>query len=449
MDVISRLAAERATTPCTCSAPGYCPRHAVKKSQRLWELCRVVIRQFKRWERGAIRQEKREAPQTVAPAAPDPSAAALPERGTPPSAPQGLPDQNGIAGRHSATPERIIIHDGLSPGDITVLTGALKALHDQYPGRFLTDVRTPCPALWENNPRVTPMQDGEGRHINACYDADRAFPQRPVYATINACNERPIHMLEAYCEGLAHALELPRLTPSNWLQPSITLSDDEKRWISQVQEITGKPNRFWIVNSGIKRDYTAKRWNGFQEVVDRTKERVTWVQVGSLEHDHRPMEGVIDLLGKTDLRQLVRLVYHAEGMLCGVTALAHLAHWIERGPASPFRRHAVIIGGGREPPHWFAYPGQHVVHTIGEFDCCAQGGCWKSRVEALPEFPEKNDSLCVHSRGNQGLCMESIRPADVAQLVLTLAGWTSSGPGPNAPVRREDQAPHVLSSDGV
>lgn len=38
-----------------------------------------------------------------------------------------------------------------------MLTAAVRDLHAHYPGCFVTDVRTPCPPLWENNPHLTPV----------------------------------------------------------------------------------------------------------------------------------------------------------------------------------------------------------------------------------------------------------------------------------------------------
>lgn len=319
----------------------------------------------------------------------------------------------------------VILRDACCPGDIAVLTAALRELHMQYPGRFKTAVDTPCPGLWESSPHIsTDIKDAEIANIH--YDSEVRFPARDVHATINKSSQRPIHMLDAYCEGIACALDLPGLRPRHWLEPSIWLSDGEKRWVSQVQETTGKPTRYWLVNAGTKTDYTCKLWPFYQEVINRTKHLINWVQIGATKDIHQPLDGTLmNLTGKTDLRQLVRLVYHAQGVMCGVTALMHLAHWVERPAHTPFRRHAVIIGGGRESPHWYSYPGHQIYHTIGELDCCASGGCWKARIEPLSVDPEKNHSLCAHPRkldsGHAPLCMTMIDPAIVAAQVLRLA----------------------------
>lgn len=298
----------------------------------------------------------------------------------------------------------VIIHNGQSPGDICVLTAAVRALHDAYPRKFVTAIDSPCPELWEFNKFSAHKIAADAQRVDA------------TYSQVNSCNDRPVHFFQAMCDDLADSLQIARFS-GDWRKPSILLSDAE---LVAPQQVAG---RYWLVNSGIKRDFTAKRWNGFQEVVTRTRHRVNWVQVGSLEHDHRPLDGAVNLLGQTNLRELVRAVYHAEGVLCGVTALMHLAQWVDapRKNTMP-RRHGVVIGGGREPPSWFAYPGHHVFHTIGELSCCADGGCWKSRVTALNDGDEQDRNLCTNPSGDQGRCMALIDPELVSRLILRLAG---------------------------
>jgi ADP-heptose:LPS heptosyltransferase len=432
-------------TPCECTAFGDCPRHKLTKHPHWHKLCQTRQDYYDAWEQG------RGPGQTGLTDAPQPDAFPCRHRGEllevrtcDLCGSKGQPleiyhctqvGECSIGRRHSqvtaciacelreeSPPRRVLLRDPLCPGDITVLTAAVRDLHAQYPGRYVTAVDTPHPALWEHNPHVVPAEpDFEPLDIH--YDADKHFPGRGVEASINVSSSRPIHMLEAYCEGLSHALGLERvLRPRHWLEPSIRLSAAEKGWRSQVQEVTGRPVVYWLINAGTKSDYTAKQWPYYQELVDRTRDRITWVQVGSASDQHPPLAGVVDLVGKTSLRQLVRLVYHAAGVVCGVTALAHLAHWVERGPFTFGRRPAVILAGGRESPHWFAYPGQQIMHTIGELDCCAHGGCWKSRVAPLREgSPSLNASLCEHPVDNAPLCMRRLLPEHVAHVVRRLA----------------------------
>ena len=47
---------------------------------------------------------------------------------------------------------KLVLTNFQSPGDIVMLTAAVRDLHRAHPGEFLTDVRTSCPDLWLNNP---------------------------------------------------------------------------------------------------------------------------------------------------------------------------------------------------------------------------------------------------------------------------------------------------------
>ena len=47
---------------------------------------------------------------------------------------------------------RITLKCGFALGDIVALTGAVRELHEQYPGAFLTDVETSSRELWWYNP---------------------------------------------------------------------------------------------------------------------------------------------------------------------------------------------------------------------------------------------------------------------------------------------------------
>ncbi len=301
--------------------------------------------------------------------------------------------------------QKLILRNFLSPGDIVMLTAAVRDLHLTYPRRFVTDVRTPCPTLWENNPYLTPLaeNDPEVRRID-CH-----------YPLIHRSNHAPYHFLHGFIDYLNEELDLA-VKPTAF-RGDIHLSDREKSWMSQVQEITGEPVPFWIIVAGGKRDYTIKWWEPrrYQEVVDGFAGRVLFVQVGEAGHEHPPLRGVIDLRGKTDLRQIVRLVYHAQGVLSPVTLHMHLAAAVDVAPNMPKNRPCVVVAGGREPPHWEAYPHHQFLHRAGALGCCDDGGCWKSRVLPLGDGDEKDrlEHRCVDVVGSLPRCMDLIESRDV------------------------------------
>jgi ADP-heptose:LPS heptosyltransferase/SAM-dependent methyltransferase len=370
-------------------------------------------------------------------------------------------------------PTKIILRTGQCPGDTVVMTAALRELHRQYPNQYQTDVRTCAREIWEHNPFITPIADDD-RDVRTI---------QMHYPLINQSNQRPVHFLEGYCDYLACQLGLPSLRPQEF-RGDIHLSDEERGSISQVEETTGYDGPFWLVNAGSKNDFTCKQWplESFQAVVDHFRGRITFVQIGAAEHNHPPLWGVIDLRGQTDHRQLIRLVYHSAGVLTGVSYPMHLAaavplkgFWHPEGTrGSGFRekesvgnalcgvppasenstdlnpkskiqnpkslRPCVVINGGREPPHWEQYPGHQLLHTIGALDCCATGGCWKSRVVALGDGDQKDRDLCQQPVAGHPRCMRLITPDDVIRAIEKYPGSIAGsavcevpGPGETSP----------------
>jgi Mannosyltransferase putative/galactosyl transferase GMA12/MNN10 family/Glycosyltransferase family 9 (heptosyltransferase) len=286
-----------------------------------------------------------------------------------------------------------------------MLTAAVRDLHLCYPGCFLTDIRTSCAELWEHNPYLTPLRESD----SGVEMIDCSFP------LVERANQEPYHFIHGFIEFLNERLDL-RIRPSAF-RGDIHLSSWEKSWISQVQELTGEEIPFWLVAAGGKYDYTIKWWSTerYQEVIDHFRGRIQFVQIGEVGHHHPKLTGVIDLRGQTTLRQLVRLVYHAQGVLCGVTSLMHLAAAVESRAGQPPHRPCVVVAGGREPVHWEAYPSHQFVHRVGALACCAHGGCWRSRTVALHDGSDLDtpENLCLDVVESLPRCMHMITSADI------------------------------------
>jgi ADP-heptose:LPS heptosyltransferase len=304
---------------------------------------------------------------------------------------------------------KLILRNFQSPGDIVMLTAAVRDLHRAYPGEFLTDVRTSCPDLWENNPYLTPLSEHD----------DEVRVLQCEYPLVHQSNDAPYHFIHGFIEHLNEQLDLA-IRPTEF-HGDIHISDLEKSWYSQVEEIVHERLPFWIVVAGGKFDYTTKWWDPrrYQEVVDHFRDRLMFVQVGEDGHCHAPLRNVIDLRGKTDLRQLVRLVYHAQGVVCPVTLLMHLAAAVEVAPGMPRHRPCVVVAGGREPVQWEAYPHHQYLHRAGALRCCEHGGCWKSRVVPLGDGDEKDlpENRCVDVVGTLPRCMDLITAQDVIRAI--------------------------------
>ena len=280
-----------------------------------------------------------------------------------------------------------------------MLTAAVRAIHDCCPGDFLTDVRTSCPDLWSNNPYITPLEEAAPDvHTIECH-----------YPLIHQSNQRPYHFIHGFIEYLAEKLHAP-IAPLRF-KGDIHLPANERLMPDKFVSLNLIAAPFWLIVAGGKFDFTTKWWapDRYQSVVDHFQGRIRFVQVGEVGHHHPPLKGVVDLRGQTTLRELIRLVHHAQGVLCPVTLLMHLAAAVPtQNPLFPLRP-CVVVAGGREPPHWEAYPAHQFIHTVGMLECCRDGGCWRSRVLPIGDGDEKDFvGLCANVVGSLPRCMDMI-----------------------------------------
>jgi hypothetical protein len=284
-----------------------------------------------------------------------------------------------------------------------MLTAAVRDLHRCHPGAFLTDVRSPHPELWENNPWLTPHQEDDSRvEVIDCH-----------YPLINWSDRVPYHNLHGYMDFLNDRLNLQ--IHATEFKADIHLSRRERGLPSPIRPFAGRQIPYWLIAAGGKRDITIKWWDPdrYQQVVDQFSGRIQFIQVGAAGDYHPALRGAIDLRGRTTVRELIRLVHHAQGVVCGVTSLMHLAAAVptpaSRNPRPPLRP-CVVIAGGREPVHWEAYPGHQLLHTIGALPCCAHGGCWRSRTVPLGDGGpgDRKQRLCLDVVRGLPRCMDMI-----------------------------------------
>jgi ADP-heptose:LPS heptosyltransferase len=311
------------------------------------------------------------------------------------------------------SPRKLLLRNRQAPGDVLMLTAAVRDLHRTHPGRFLTAVDTSCAELWENNPHVTTSTlVGRPELVIDC-----------AYPLVHEANRRPFHFLHGFAQDLERHLGVP--VPVGDFRGDIHLSEAEKSLPSPAAVLVGHRGRYWMMLAGGKYDFTTKWWDpdSYQAVVDHFAGRITFVQCGERGHWHPPLRGVVNLVGRTGLREFIRLLYHADGVVCPVTFAMHLAAAVPPRPSGPPLKPCVVIAGGREPPHWEAYPGHQFLHTVGALDCCAAGGCWRSRCRPVGDGDPNDADLCLrptragHGEYHIAKCMTLVTPAKVIEAV--------------------------------
>lgn len=333
----------------------------------------------------------------------------------------------------------IIFQNYQAPGDILMLSAAIRDLHRCYPNKFITGIETTAREVWENNPYLVNLSPRRVRIL------------RVGYPLIHRSNQCGLHFIQGFIDDINKKLNLKiRLTE---FRPDIHWSKGE----------LCKPlieGDYWVIISGGKADFTTKWWDPerYQEVVDRLSDKIKFVQIGGkpagggARHYHPPLNNVINLVGKTNLREAFRIVLHAKGIITPVTCFMHLAAAV----GIP----AIVIAGGREHYTWEAYtdetfhrnmayaaglikrlPGtkkdwyswspekdKHFVphkfvphnffHSIGKLICCRSGGCWKTKV--VEGNPNQNCVDVVKRPGKVPLprCLDLISVDMVVNAIL-------------------------------
>lgn len=312
--------------------------------------------------------------------------------------------------KQSEKGQKLILIQKQSPGDIMMATIALRDLHLAYPNEYITDMRTPAQEIFYNNPYITPIEmDDKKKEDEIIEELKTDDKHKPIhYKDITFCNlHYPMihqsgylgtHFADSMTQFLSEQLGRP--IPRVGLRPEIYLNFNETNWPSPVLKETGYDGKYWVLNAGSKSDFTLKQYPYYQEVVNLLKNKVRFVQIGQKQHKHTLLEGTIDMIGKTNLRELFRVIYKAEGVVSCVAVPMHIA--------AAFKKPCVVIAGGREGTRWELYPDHRFLYTNGALDCCQYDGCWRSKTED-----------CANLRDGIPLCMKLIQPEEITR-ALTL-----------------------------
>lgn len=290
----------------------------------------------------------------------------------------------------SEGPKNLILRNRQSPGDILVMSAAIRALHNAYPGKFKVAVESPCNEIFENSPYVEKLESGQV--------IDMQYPE------IHKSGASGRHFTEGHRKFLEEVLEIP--IPRAGLLPDIFLTQDEMLWPSPVEKHYDLDRPYICINGGSKSDFPLKQYHRWQEVVDlwnKVRPEIKLVQIGLPSHNHKPLSGALDMRGKTsDSRELFRTIYKSLGVFTCVSYPMHIA--------AALRKPCVVVAGAREGTRWELYPDHRFLYMNGAMDCALYDGCWRSKIEECkhPVQPIGQDS-------NVPLCLDMIRPEDVVR----------------------------------
>lgn len=335
-------------------------------------------------------------------------------------------------------PEKIILKQFQSPGDVLMMTGLIRRLKEAYPDIRIR-VNTCADDFLINNPYIdehtsaiqlfdtassTPYsQDDDGWVELITHYSDEPYKKIKVNNpwSIHKCGTSKGHFSQGFI-GYFNALFNLKLkdTPA---RPEVYLTKDEKK------PLKGLPKKYWVVVCGGKNDflrkiYPERLWRELFKLLPGVK----FVQLGikATNHAHPVFEdcpNVINYIDKTSLRQMLTVVHNSQGVISPITQTIV--------QAAALRKPCIVLAGGGEDYTWQAWKGDktfHYLHTLGllwqhgelpawmkEYikpneikhqDCCRFGGCWGGQCSN------------ILSNGEQ-LCMQLLQPEMIANIVKT------------------------------
>jgi len=248
-----------------------------------------------------------------------------------------LPAAAVLLARHGK-PARFFNAVGAGIGDDLLLTSVFREL--QRRGRKNFWVRTTHPELYLHNadvPVVVPPLERFDKLVKRV-GTSVVYPwytsYHPAFDRDDPTPEQ--HLISIMCQKAG-------ITGTVTLRPYLHLTAEEK------SRGVRAPRQVAIMSSGLdaKHAMRNKNWSveKYQGVVSALRDRYDFVQVGS--RNDPPLDGVLDLRGRTSLRETAAVLHGSLAFVGQVGFLMHLARAVDC--------RAVIVYGGRETPEQSGY----------------------------------------------------------------------------------------------
>ena len=290
-----------------------------------------------------------------------------------------IPSAISMVARHGR-PEMFITAVGAGIGDDLLCTVMFRELRRRNQHKFWVASKYPQLYLYNKDIQVViPPYD----RFDIVMKRLGAKVVYPWYTSYNPAYDRddPIpeqHIISVMCQKAG-------ITGTITLKPYLVLHE------SETQQGQVVPRQIAIQSSGLNAQHAMnnKDWfiEGYQGVVSSLKSKYNFVQIGSPSDP--PLEGALDLRGKTTLRQTAAVLSRSLAFVGQVGFLMHLARAVDC--------RSVIVYGGRETPTQSGYSCNENLYS--EVSCSP---CWRLNT-------------CQYDKE----CMQMISATDVVSAIET------------------------------
>lgn len=300
-------------------------------------------------------------------------------------------------------------------GDIVTMTAFVRDLYQQFHQEYRIHIASSFRDVWANNPFVASVRSVQAKPVLGAELVPMGYGD---YI------EKGKHFLYAWYQDFFRKKSI-QVAPT-YPKPEIFLSDAER--------VPPFSEPYWVVLPGGKTDFTTK-WiytPNLQKAINVLHGMgLKFIQVGEKSSSlfwNPYLHKVISMVGQTSVREYFRLIYHSQGVICGITSAMHIA--------AAFDKPCVVIAGGRESASWEGYvPGEHLanfrysvrtphryLNVIGHLECCQRKGCWRTKTKFAKKSKEK-PTICSKTVatdvGDWPKCHMMVTPETIVSGVLS------------------------------
>ena len=302
------------------------------------------------------------------------------------------PDSAPQVASGNEPPKEIVFHNRQAFGDILTFTAAIRDFKAAYPYVRVGVIST-ARHIWDNNPNID----------HQFIDNEHILKIGPGFAT-NKSNYWDYHMCNAYRLDIQNKLGITYTQGP--ITPDIWMTEEE---YNRPPLVDGP---YWVFIYGGEPGWPAKQYHRWQEVVDMMqKTGIKVVQVGVKGHPYPVLDGVVNMVGKTEdrntgIRDLFNIFLHAQGSIGLVSMHMHLS--------AAFGNPCVVLAGAREPAWFTQYYGHQYIQTNGCLPCAAHKACWKTSMKGCTNHSDETNAI-----GHQvPKCVEIIEPETIVEGVM-------------------------------
>ena len=206
-----------------------------------------------------------------------------------------------------------------------------------------------------------------------------------------------------HCPNIIHgvtaaaAYDLNTEIPVRMKRPHVWLELPEERLIDGL---------YVVLNTGWQNSAPTKKWSreNWEKLIALCPD-VHFVQMGQAKNHAELLAGAVDMIDRTPLPDLLRLVRDAACVISPPSGAVHIA--------AAYKVPSILLAGGREPATLAAYPETVAFSACGgRLDCCRSAGCHRNKFGT----GEKECGCFRHGAdGPTAQCMLDITAEEVAE----------------------------------